>query len=76
MVLTYGREKLEIKNYVKHLSKSKEAHKKFTLHFSASLALLLMMIFAFYAYSLYFGALLRIKGVERIPGELYSGGSN
>ena len=73
--MTYGREALEIKNYVKYLSKVNEVNKRFARNFSLSLALLLCLIFLFYGYALGLGSWLRVSEKKAYDGKLYSGGA-
>ena len=48
---------------------------RFIRNFSLGLSVLFALIFFFYGYALYFGAYLKVEGVEIRPGEAYSGGT-
>jgi len=72
-VHTYGNELLEIKNYVKYLASAKQKKIDSSIWSSFAFAALFGVIFCFYAYSLYFGGVLRWEEIKE-NGELYTGG--
>lgn len=74
VVHTYGQERLENGNYFKYLDRAKQISDSLGIKIGLGSAIFYSIMFLFYAYGFYFGGLLRLEGVERPNGELYTGG--
>jgi hypothetical protein len=64
---------LELKNYSKYLERTKAIGKKQTFRKSIGTALMFMLIYAFYAYSFFWGGFLRYNDIKN-GDENYTGG--
>jgi ATP-binding cassette subfamily B (MDR/TAP) protein 1 len=74
VVHTYGQELLEMENFNKYLSRTREIGKKQSLKKSIGTSLMFMLIFGFYGYSFYWGGYLRYNDIKNGDVE-YTGGS-
>jgi ABC-type multidrug transport system fused ATPase/permease subunit len=74
IVHTYGQEKLEEKNYKKYLSRCNDLSTKTNIYNAIGMSLIMVCFTGFYAYSFYFGGLLRWRGIKNFDGKEYSGG--
>ena len=74
MVQAFGQEALERQNYLKYLRRSRKAQQDFVVALSRGLGLFLSSFFFFYAYATHYAVKMRLEGVERRPGEVYTGG--
>lgn len=74
VVHTYGQEMLENRNYEKYLNRSRIIQQKIIKSAALGQGILFLIIFCFYAYSFFFGGMLRYKEIKNGDRE-YSGGA-
>jgi len=73
-VHTYGQELLEKNSYQKFLIEAKKGGDAIITKTAMGTGIMYGFFFCLYAYSFYFGGLLVWQKVERLPGEVYTGG--
>lgn len=64
---------LELDNYNKYLSRTRSIGRKLVIKKTIGMSMLFLVMFGFYAYSFFFGGLLRYKEVKNGDQE-YTGG--